>query len=499
MEAIFSNDNVLINNLLSEIPSLAISEASKIATSYKIFVEKPNARRVISSLSFPYPFDNEILDLLKDNILPLEDNEILYERIDVIKKLWFMLVDKSVKCLRYFDEREPYLTMPLKKPQAYGLSELIKYYEEFAGFEALLYSSNQFYRDHVIHLFRTWLIGFNILINDPRGVRFFNKISIEGDKSRIFTMNFFEIISVWTIASLCHDLGYPLEKFKEILNKTNKMMEFLVSNPSISQDIKFSGTQDKVNEFIVKMISSKMKPSGAAFHARTQSKYYIKYSKSLEDYSHGIISALIVYKSLLYFLESDFSTHDDYVFEVEDARQYYMRRDILRSIASHTCRDIYHMNSTSLPLLLIICDDLQEWGRKKWSDFYSNSNSSNINFSLLDYDENNISVEYTFINAKITDIEIYVAQFYKQFVKFKTLLRDGQDTEHRSFSFYIRYNIAYGKKIINTTLLIPRDNAATFKVQGIGYRRRSDFKNILGKALKNGMVSFANDYECYIS
>ncbi|EKO41245.1 MAG: hypothetical protein B193_0023 [Solidesulfovibrio magneticus str. Maddingley MBC34] len=493
MPSIISNDEVLINNVLSKMSALATSEAINIAGS------KDHGKAEIISLSFSYPFDDEILNLLRNKILPLENNEVLYERINIIKDIWFLLVEKSIKCLRYFDEREPYLKFTQKKPQAYGLDELKKYYEEFAGFEALLYSSNQFYRDHVIHLFRTWLIGLNILITDPGGVHFFNKISIEGDHLQTFTMNFFEIISVWTIASLCHDLGYPLEKFKEILHKTSKMMEFLVSNPSISQDIKFSGTQDKINEFIVKMISSKMKPVADNFYARTQSKYYIKYSKSLEDYSHGIISALIIYKSLLYFLESDFSTHDDHVFGTEDARQYYMRRDILRSIASHTCRDIYHMHSTSLPLLLIICDDLQEWGRKKWSDFYSNSSSTNINFSLLSYDENNISVEYTFEKAKMPDVEIYVDQFYKQFIKFKTLLRDGQDTEHRSFSFYIRYNITYGKKIINTTLLIPLDNAATFKVEGIGYKRRSEFIRILGKALIKRSVSFVTDYECCIS
>lgn len=40
-------------------------------------------------------------------------------------------------------------------------------------------------------------------------------------------INIFEKLSMWTIMSLCHDLGYPLEKCKKIIDKTEKMMEFL--------------------------------------------------------------------------------------------------------------------------------------------------------------------------------------------------------------------------------------------------------------------------------
>lgn len=40
---------------------------------------------------------------------------------------------------------------------------------------------------------------------------------------------------------------------------------------------------------------------------RVQPKYYLKYTKSLEHFDHGIISSVIIYKMLLYFLESDFN------------------------------------------------------------------------------------------------------------------------------------------------------------------------------------------------
>ena len=52
------------------------------------------------------------------------------------------------------------------------------------------------------------------------------------------------------------------------------------------------------------------------------------------------------------------------MFDHEDSRQYYIRREILRAIASHTCHDIYQNDMLRFSFLLILCDDAQEWGRK---------------------------------------------------------------------------------------------------------------------------------------
>lgn len=92
------------------------------------------------------------------------------------------------------------------------------------------------------------------------------------------------------------------------------------------------------------------------FWGRIQPKYYLKYAKSLEGFQHGIISTIIIYKMLLYFLESDFNLNDDYIYKNEDARQFYIRREILRAIAAHTCPDAYNIHITTFPSLLFLCD-----------------------------------------------------------------------------------------------------------------------------------------------
>ena len=498
MLEIRSDDSLLINNLINNVPNISKIEAKEIAHKYS------KARNRIKELKFNYPFDEKIISFLT-KLLPLKTNEALYNKVFDLKKLWFKLIDQSIKCLRFFDTREPYLEIEGKEPESYGIDELKSYYEEFAEFETLLYGSNQFYRDHVIHLFRTWLIGMNILISEPTNEALYKQYQIEGIPVKELNFNFFECISMWTIASLCHDLGYPLEKFQGIINRTQKMMEYLVSQPKIQQDITFSGTQDKLNEYIIRLISSKMKKVQKSnsdkirYHARTQSKYYMKYSKSLEDYSHGIMSAIIIYKALLYFLESDFSFHDDYTFEYEDAKQFYLRRDILRSISSHTCRDIYHMHSNTFPLLLIIADDLQEWGRKRWIDFYSNQQMPKTGFTLAHYDKKNIVIEYSFEKIKTSKVYFFIKSFYDQFQKFRKLFRDGQDTADRNFSFYVRYNLKLTTdKEINVTLLIPDKKPASFKISGHKYKRKSDFERAIGQINELGEIIHRENCEVII-
>lgn len=494
MIRIKSDDELLTKNLLKLIPKISKDEAILIANNYS------SAKERIKSLNFVFPFDEDIQQKLNE-LLPLDSNDAFYRKINDLKNLWEMLLDKSIKCLRFFDEREPYLTVRGKVPQSYGLDRLLLYYDEFAQFEALLYGSNQFYRDHVIHLFRSWLIGMNILVSESKNKRMFNLFSFEGVLDKEFIFNFFECISIWTIASLCHDLGYPLEKFQEIINKTQKMMEYLVSRPQIHQDITFSGTQDKLNDNIIRMVSSKMNfketdsKQNRFYQARTQSKYLMKYSKSLEDYMHGIISGIIIYKALLYFLESDFSIHDDYIFNQNDARQFYLRRDILRSISSHTCWDIYHLRSTTFPFLLIISDELQEWGRKRWQNIYKSGKMDSAYFSLAEYNENEIVIEYEFEKIYSKQVAILIESFYTQYKKYRMLFRDGQDTQNRIFSFYVNYliNLRSKKKII-VTVMIPSDTAAKFKISSKDYARIGDFKNVLGKKINSlGSITAEQD------
>ena len=205
----------------------------------------------------PYhPVDEEVvrnLDEILSKLRPEDDSMRIFNYTDDLKKFWKENIKKSIMCLRYYDEREPFKDETEKIPVAYGIDDLYDYFEKYTEFESMLYGSNKYYRDHVIHTFRTWLLGLEVLLQNDN--KYLSEIHV-GDKH---VVNYFEKISIWAIISLTHDLGYPLEKSQNIINQTRQMMQSFVSNPTINMDITFNGVQNSINNFIIRFISSKMK------------------------------------------------------------------------------------------------------------------------------------------------------------------------------------------------------------------------------------------------
>ena len=150
--------------------------------------------------------DEEILSDLKqiNSLLVDGDNEFeLFKQVDTIKGLWKKLIEKSIISLRYFDTREPFLKNDKKKPHAYGLSQLCEYFNNYTDFESMLYGGSKYYRDHVVHVFRVWLLGIQLMLDN----NYIDKIVID----KQICINSQEKVAIWTLISLCHDLGYPLK------------------------------------------------------------------------------------------------------------------------------------------------------------------------------------------------------------------------------------------------------------------------------------------------
>ena len=423
---------------------LIVQEESK---ELGITVNESEFKRTFDKLE--YPLDDEIIKQLTDIIG--DKDEIPYSKVNELDKLWCDLLRKSINCLRYFDIREPFMFDGTKKSMAYGIDQLEDYHNKYTQFESLLYGASEYYRDHIFHSIRTWLVGIFCLLHNENENRFIDSIQIDGvSEKELFAnnINLFEKLSMWTISALCHDLGYPLEKSQQILDRTKNMMKEFISNPTVFSNFSFNGIQDNINEYIVKFMSTKMKKTKEGnqvtdnekimYNGRIQPKYYLKYTKSLEKNKHGIISAVIIYKMLLYFLESDFNLNDDYVYNPEDARQFYIRREILRSISSHTCTDIYNIKNTTFSSLLYLCDEMQEWGRKSWNDLYTNVNPRDISLSIDKFNSESIEYKETIDMSGVKEKELIVdniARLYtRQFDVYQLIFRDGQYTNSRAFN-----------------------------------------------------------------
>ena len=243
-----------------------------------------------------------------------------------------------------------------------------------------------------------------------------------------------------------------------------------VSNPILSLDLSFSGAQNTINDVVLRFMSSKMHKiktqcnystnlesksdtNKLEYVAKLQFKYYKKLLNSLEKGDHGIISALLVDKLLLYFEESDFNINEHYVFGEEDVRQFYIRREILRSIASHTCKDIYQLNMMNFAFFLIVIDDSQEWGRKRISELYVNSKINyefeDVVFDITDTPSDitnacSISEKFTLPKDYENELSGFFERLKSQYDDYCLIFRDGQDTSNRNFDFVKKYTRGQG-------------------------------------------------------
>lgn len=120
----------------------------------------PETSRLFADCLCDHPLDIEVTAKIKDLYDSIHDDDDDYEIFRHSAKtdeLWELLISKAIRCLRYFDAREPFMQNAGKKPKAYGIDELNEYYTKYKDFEHMLYGSSQYYRDHVVHVFRTWL------------------------------------------------------------------------------------------------------------------------------------------------------------------------------------------------------------------------------------------------------------------------------------------------------------------------------------------------------
>ena len=257
-----------------------------------------------------------------------------------------------------------------------------------------------------------------------------------------------------------------------VISVTQDMVSTFITNPDISVDFSFHGVQNYMNDYIVRLMSSKMEKreksgdTDKPYVARLQSKYYFKFQKSLEHNSHGILSTLIIYKLLTYFLESDYSINEDYGFDEEECRQFYIRREVLRAIAAHTCDDVYQMYMGSFSFLLRICDDTQEWGRKNISELYVKSAQEyeleDIDLTFGDAHEkaNRCTIREQITVSDKESISSLVRRFREQALTYITIFRDGQDTTSRDFSFQKNLSLKTDDISLNVTLEVDKDKAS---------------------------------------
>lgn len=367
----------------------------------------------------------------------LDVNKALYRQKEVVSDLWLRLIGKAIVYLKYKDTRELY-----HDDQDFGVEKLEKFFNTFRTFEPVLYGAEEkSYRDHMAHMFSVFLAG-EYLIKTHFG---FDKVDV-GDKELPEGMRIEpdEKEAMWCIMALTHDLGIALERMTDISPMAEDMLkEYRVFNV---QGLSYPFLRLSLDDFTIQLISSDLQKlpntkseDAPEFITHIQSKYFLKFSEAYEARNHGIIGCLVLVKNLVFFLETDYSTDYYRPLEAQDARQFLIRRNILKAIASHSNENIYHLTLVEFPFLLTIFDDLHEWGRPRFIELFEKE-SPDLKVSVESLDESNIHYKITFHwDDGSEEIDKAMRQkmreyFRRKCKKVKRILRSAVDGKRRNFT-----------------------------------------------------------------
>ena len=243
--------------------------------------------------------------------------------------------------------------------------------EDFRKFEPLLKELGL--RDHFIHSFNVFLLGY-FIINKFRIDRksILGKHPLEGND---FTTNL-----IWMLTATFHDAAYAVGKTDEWLN--DFFTKFLGVNPHISLNI--SEVLTPVHADILRLLSqyhrsrrlnSPEDPFKFKFDLMDW-PFYNKLSEELSNKNHGVLSALMLCHRMAIkegFLGKPIQT-DNVPVSLPDRNQWDFVDHLQAShaISLHTINSIQvKFREYPFAFVLILCDEIQDWGRGNQNDFIS--------------------------------------------------------------------------------------------------------------------------------
>lgn len=397
---------------------------------------------------------------LNENAKELTKSSIKFDlksERNILKELWISVLTDALWCLKSNDTRE----VPEGRKEALnffhedslGVTELSEIYDAFADFEGIMYgASPERYRDHLAHPFRVWILGHALMDN------FEKKWDLDLSGGEALTISETEWKCMWAITSLCHDIGYPVSAMDMVNKKVEKTLRKLGLISSGNIQFSFSHQMLPFHDTNIKLMASKAvnrekqtknksenkekveKPkNGITYITHLQNKYYLKFIKSFDNLDHGIVSALLISRALVYFLESDYS-HDSWSpLDEKDARQFVIRREILRAISSHTCGDIYYQGFNSLSFILYIIDEMQYCGRPTIEEAEKNGIDLAESLIVTEFETNKIDITLKFKGIdKFQDTKQlpYIRRKFEDIKRRFRLAVNTDTTERPELSFY---------------------------------------------------------------
>jgi hypothetical protein len=359
--------------------------------------------------------------------------ESIHEKIIQVRDLWKILFEAAMV---YID------------PDKQGYDNLFKYFDAFVEFEELIFASDKYYRDHTLHSmwvyflgeylyhnpeFKSMLTDFNISFRRYEKIReYFSKLESKDLFYDFLLMlnDVNEILeyddAIRCVTALAHDLGYPLERIKNINESIKNILpyfhitrfgafsfqfdnvqQFYIENllDLISCDIDYTVRlgdmtydeeeliREQINYIVrISQLLNRFEdpPSDltenfekSLENLNTQGKYIIRkvfrgitkltkdiskvmrFGNDFENYRHGIMSSYLVTKQLNSFSNIQIKYSDQTELEQSGINipKVYAKLRILEAMSDHKSPGYKMRAIDTYSSLLLLVDEIEEFSR----------------------------------------------------------------------------------------------------------------------------------------
>ena len=354
--------------------------------------------------------------LLKAGIDVFLETENSYNAYEIYQT-FFMIYqitaeDKSEKSSEQSIVNEPNTILDLVK--------IMKKYEENTG------DLIERQRDHFIHSVNVFLLGLAVYAQNKSYREAFETYILKSPYKKYYRigkkLSHEEFFYRWGVASLFHDIGYPVEiigkQLKKFINDDVKSIsstygadtaidfkDFNEFNTIIKIDHDFADEYTK-NYPEAKFLNL-FKPTDIMAHkiANDFSNVNVnQVTKHLDNFvdimgesgfiDHGFFSAILVMNSYGYLIQKFAKKHDFFFYPIVDSATAILLHNYYRNVLQKNPFNLPALHPLQSPIafLLILCDELQEWNRQPFG--IKDKKRSHVNDLKLMIDDSNMEVDY---------------------------------------------------------------------------------------------------------
>jgi hypothetical protein len=312
----------------------------------------------------------------RNNPLSKKEIEKLYEIHFLIEHLFYVLKrntyygESIIKRINAFIEN---LLKCLGLPQ----NIFTNIWENLKKHEDLMLYSLEDYRDHLMHQFHVFIIGYIVVYN--YGIEDIKKLLeknycnyIKGCKKEengLFSA--IDIIRIWALISFFHDCGYLFEKISDgFENFSNRTMNSSLKAKFYWDELLFSSENIGKNKKSVN-ISGNLQALSKYFNTcenypfEKDNLFRIFIQNAILKNDHGVISAIIL---LQQYNRSSYPYYDvpyiDPIMNIAALSIALHNKSVFKEAGVQVSHKICFKRNPFL-FILIYCDSAQEWGRKK--------------------------------------------------------------------------------------------------------------------------------------